>query len=237
MMGVMKGVILVGGEGTRLRPITYEVPKPLITVKKKPIVNHLIELCARHGITEIALLAARSHESDFTRWKKNWQDELPIRNISIFYEESPRGTFGGLPLLAEWLGEDAFIFSNGDELKDFDLSQLIKFHRARAPAATIALVRVDNPHEYGVPILEGDAIKEFLEKPQNPPSDYISSGLYVLNPSILAYAEPAREFSMIERDIFPALASEGKLLGYKMENSRWYDCGNLERWERAIKEW
>lgn len=233
----MKAVILVGGNGTRLRPVTYEIPKPLVTVKKRPIVNHLIELFARHGVTEIALLAARNHEDDFRRWQKAWGDELPVKNIKLFYEESPRGTFGGLPLLADWLGSEDFIFSNGDELKDFDLTKIVQFHSVHHPTATIALVRVKNPHEYGVPIMEGDFIKEFLEKPQNPPSDYVSSGLYILDPVVLRYADPSREFLMIERDVFPLLAKEKKLLGYKMENSRWYDCGTLERWERAIKEW
>src|ERR1700722_11092323 len=109
----MKAVILVGGNGTRLRPITYEIPKPLITVKKKPILNHLIELFAKHGVTDIALLAAKSHKDDFIRWKKNWQDELPLNNIELFYEDAPRGTFGGLTLLADWLGSDDFILSNG----------------------------------------------------------------------------------------------------------------------------
>jgi len=233
----MKAVILVGGSGTRLRPVTYEIPKPLITVKKKPIVNHLIELFARHGVTEVALLASRSHEDDFRRWKKAWEGELPVKNISIYHEETPRGTFGGLSLLAEWIGSEDFIFSNGDELKDFDLTKIIDFHNTHKPTATIALVRVKNPHEYGVPIMDGDAIAEFLEKPQNPPSDYVSSGLYVLNPAVLKYADPARDFLMIERDVFPFLAKEKQLLGYKMENSRWYDCGTLERWEKAINEW
>jgi NDP-sugar pyrophosphorylase family protein len=233
----MKAVILVGGNGTRLRPITYEIPKPLITVKKKPIINHLIEFFARHGVTDVALLAAKDHEPDFLRWKKTWSDALPSQNVAIFYEPSPRGTFGGLALLKDWIGNDDFIFSNGDELKDFELGTLIDFHRVQKPIATIALVRVENPHEYGVPILEGNSIKEFLEKPQNPPSDYISSGLYILSPEILSYADPAREFLMIERDVFPKLAKEGNLLGLRMENSRWYDCGNLERWEKAINEW
>jgi NDP-sugar pyrophosphorylase family protein len=123
----MKAVILVGGNGTRLRPVTYEIPKPLITVKKKPIVNHLIELFARHGVTEIALLAAHSHKDDFERWERGWAHELPVKNIHIFYEESPRGTFGGLSLLAGWLGTERFILSNGDELKDFDLTKLVQF--------------------------------------------------------------------------------------------------------------
>jgi mannose-1-phosphate guanylyltransferase/phosphomannomutase len=233
----MKAVILVGGSGTRLRPVTYEIPKPLITVKKKPIINHLIDLFFRHGVTEVAMLAAREHEEDFLRWGKLWQDGLPIKNVSIFYEESPRGTFGGLPLLKEWLGTEDFIFSNGDELKDFDVTALVDFQRVRKPIATIALVRVKNPHEYGVPIMEGDAIIEFLEKPQNPPSDYISSGLYILNPDVLKYADPTKEFLMIERDIFPYLAKANQLLGYKLENARWYDCGSLDRWEKAIREW
>jgi mannose-1-phosphate guanylyltransferase len=233
----MKAVILVGGKGTRLHPVTYEIPKPLLTVKKKPILNHLIEFFARHGVTSVALLAARDHEDDFVRWKKTWNGELPLDDISIFYEESPRGTFGGLPPLASWIGAEDFIFSNGDELKDLDITGLFRFHASRHPVATIALVRVKNPHEYGVPIMQGDVIREFLEKPQNPPSDYISSGLYVLNPGILRYADPQRDFLMIERDVFPVLAKEGKLLGLKMEHARWYDCGTLERWEKAINEW
>jgi NDP-sugar pyrophosphorylase family protein len=233
----MRAVILVGGQGTRLRPVTYEVLKPLVTVQKKPILNHLVEFFARHGVTGIALLASRDHESDFVRWKKTWDGELPLNDISIFYEESPRGTFGGLPAIASWIGSEDFIFSNGDELKDFDLTELTRFHRDRRSMATIALVRVKNPHEYGVPVMQGDIIREFMEKPQNPPSDYVSSGLYVLNPGILNYADPRRDFLMIERDVFPVLAAEGKLYGLKMEHARWYDCGTLERWERAINEW
>jgi NDP-sugar pyrophosphorylase family protein len=233
----MKAVILVGGSGTRLRPVTYEIPKPLVTVKKKPIVNHLIELFLKYGIDEVALLAARGHEADFLRWQKTWDGELPVKNLAIFYEETPRGTFGGLRLLKEWLGDDDFILSNGDELKDFDLAKLAQFHAAHKPVATIALVRVKNPHEYGVPILKGDTITEFLEKPQNPPTDYVSSGLYVLSPAVFAYDDPSKDFLMIERDVFPKLAVEKKMLGHKMEHSRWYDCGNLERWEQAIREW
>ena len=233
----MKAVILVGGAGTRLRPVTYEIPKPLITVKKKPIVNHLIEFFERYGVDEVGLLASREHESDFARWKKAWDGELPITKITTFFEEKPRGTFGGVMELRDWIGEEDFVLSNGDELKDFNLGELIDFHKTNKPVGTIALVPVLKPHEYGVPIMNKDAIVEFLEKPKDPPSNFVSSGLYVLNPAIFKYGDPSKEFSMIEKDIFPFVAKDGKLSGVRFTDARWYDCGNLERWESAMKEW
>ena len=105
------------------------------------------------------------------------------------------------------------------------------------PLATIALVKVENPSDYGVPVLDGNMVKEFLEKPKNPPSNFISSGLYILEPEVFNYADFSKGFLMIEKDIFPRLASMGKLAGYKAKNSAWYDWGTFERWERAIKEW
>ncbi len=233
----MKAVILVGGAGTRLRPVTYETPKPLITVKKKPILSHLIEFFHRHGVQEVALLAAEEHADDFSRWEKAWKDDLPLQKISTFLEEKPRGTFGGLVKLKDWIGGEDFILSNGDELKDFDLTKLIGFHKRLGAAGTIALVKVPNPGDYGVPVLEGDYIKEFLEKPKDPPSNYINSGLYVLNPSIFDYAHPDKEFQMIEKDVLPGVAKARKLAGLAFDDARWYDCGTLERWERAMREW
>jgi NDP-sugar pyrophosphorylase family protein len=233
----MKAVILVGGNGTRLRPITYEIPKPLVTVKKKPIVNHLLDLFAKYGVREVALLAAEGHRADFARWKKTWKGELPITKISTFFEEKPRGTFGGLMMLRDWLGGDDFILTNGDELKDFDLDRLIKFHNGKKVVATLALVPVENPSEYGVPVVENGYVREFLEKPSDPPSHYVSSGLYILDPSVLRYGDLKKDFLMFEKDIFPQLASEGKLAAMELPDARWYDTGTLERWERAIREW
>jgi NDP-sugar pyrophosphorylase family protein len=233
----MKAIILAGGQGTRLRPVTYEIPKSLVTVKKKPIVNYLVDLFARHGVNNIALLVNRAHEEDFKKWQEAWKSELPQGKITIFFEEKPRGTFGGLEYARGWLGNERFILSNGDELKDFDLGALSAFHKARNPVGTIALVEVPNPHEYGVPVLDGDRIREFLEKPNPAPSRFISSGLYVLEPEVFSYADFAKELIMIEKDIFPKLAADGKLFGMKVEGGRWYDCGNLERWEKAIREW
>ena len=106
----MKGIILAGGLGTRLRPITYEIPKPLITVKKRPIINYIIDLFRKHGVDDIGVIVSRQHESDFIRWRKDWQDELS--KTSLFYEEKPAGTFGWLKNLRDWIGNEKFILSN-----------------------------------------------------------------------------------------------------------------------------
>ena len=233
----MKAVILVGGSGTRLRPITFEIPKPLVPVKKKPIVNHLIEFLFRHSVNEVALLASRAHYDDFRRWEKAWKSELPGARVRIFYEEKPRGTFGGLGLVRAWLGVQPFIMMNGDDLRDMDMDTMIQFHKKEKAFATLALVKFDDVREKGVPIMKGNHIVQFLEKPKNRSAGFISAGTYILSPKIFNYADFTQEYIMIEKDIFPKLAAEGKLHGYKVKKGRWYDCGTMAGWEKAIKEW
>ncbi|OGG40723.1 hypothetical protein A3A21_01890 [Candidatus Jorgensenbacteria bacterium RIFCSPLOWO2_01_FULL_45_25b] len=232
----MKAVILAGGFGTRLRPITYEIPKPLVPVKKKPIIGHLIDFFHKHNVEKIGILAGKMHKDDFEKWRSVWKEEMPNEKIEIFYEETPRGTFGGMELLKDWIGNEPFVLTNGDELKDFDLKSLQEFHAEHGGVGTIWMVEVPNAHEYGVPVMSGHNIIEFLEKPENPPSNFINSGLYIFSPEIFNYADFSKEQISTEREIFPRLAVEGKLYGHKIEG-RWYDCGNLERWEKAIKEW
>lgn len=232
----MKAIILAGGLGTRLRPITYEIPKPLVPVKKKPIITHLIEWFHKHAVEEVGVLASREHEKDFERWKALWEAEMPKDKITLWYEDRRRGTFGGMELLKDWIGNEAFVLTNGDELKDFDLKGLQEFHAGHDGIGTIWMVEVPNAHEYGVPILDNNKITKFLEKPEHPPSNFINSGLYMFNPEVFNYADFSQDEISTEREIFPRLAAEGKLFGYKSAG-RWYDCGNLERWEKAIREW
>lgn len=227
-----KAVILAGGKGTRLYPITREIPKPLLPVGKKPILNHLVDLFQSHGIVDIAVLVNKEFQDDFVWWAKR---HYPNANIELFVEEEHLGTFGGLWLLKDWLGDSHFFLTNGDELKEVDLRDMARFHAKAGRAGTIALARVPNPKEYGVAVLEGDLIQQFLEKPENPPTDYISSGLYLLSPEIFSY-HPGAVFSMIEKELFPLLAKEKKLSGFKGV-SRWTDCGTWERYEKAIQEW
>ena len=233
----MKAVILAGGAGTRLRPVTYEIPKPLVPVRKKPILNHLIEFFVRHGVEDIAIVASRGHEEDFKRWQKAWAGEIP-GNVSIFYEEKPEGTFGYLRKLKSWIGNDSFIVSNGDELKEFDLGALMDFHRAKGATGTVATVPVDDARAYGVPVTDEDGmVVEWLEKPENPPSKFVHAGFYILKPEVLDMPDPDQEFVMTEKDVFPKLVELGQLNAMRLEPARWYDCGTLERWERAMQEW
>lgn len=226
-----KAVILAGGKGTRLYPITKEIPKPLLPVNKKPIINYLVDLFKGHGIKEIAILISKKDKQDFEWWKKRYYPSVnsgQVANIRLVVEEQPLGTFGGLYLLKNWIGKSKFFLTNGDELKKIDLNKMADSHNN---LGTIALVQVENPQDYGVIVCEDEKIKEFLEKPENPVSNYINSGFYLLNPEILDYCKP--EFSMIEKDIFPQLAQERKLGGFKF-NGYWTDCGTWEKYEKAL---
>ena len=227
-----KAIILAGGKGTRLYPITYEIPKPLLPVKRKPIINYLIDLFLRQEIEDIAVLVNKNFKDEFEWWKKR---HYPGKKILIQEEKDYLGTFGGLCNLKNWLSESDFFLTNGDELKEVDLKKMADFHQQKPVLGTIALVKVSNPQDYGVVICKNGIVHEFLEKPKNPPSSYISSGLYLLSQDILKY-HPGLKFSMIEKDIFPQLAKEKKLGGFKFKG-KWMDCGTFERYEQAIKKW
>jgi mannose-1-phosphate guanylyltransferase / phosphomannomutase len=230
----MKGFILAAGEGARLRPLTYEIPKPLITVGKIPIISYLIELFLENGVDDIKIGVQKSHLADFYKWKAT---HFPRINIEFISEEKPSGTFTPIAkyLDAEWFSE-AIVVSNGDELKEIDLKEMVRWHYAKNTIATIGVVKVKNPQVYGVVKLENDKIVEFIEKPENPSSSYINSGTYVLNPEIKEYYPQGKTFSMMENDLFPHLAAEGKLYGYKL-TGRWMDTGTFQRWEDAINKW
>lgn len=227
-----KAVILAGGLGTRLYPVTYEIPKALLPIKKKPIINYLVDLFLVQGVKDIAVLVNSSFYDEFLWWKKRHYSKS---NIYIIKEEEPLGTFGGLCLLKNWLKNSPFFLSNGDELKKIDLNQMADFHKKMDVLETIALVKVPDPKSYGVAVCRNGMIREIVEKPENPVSNYISAGLYLFSPEIFNY-HPGKKFSMIEKDVSPILASEGKLGGFKFKG-KWMDCGTFERYERAIKEW
>lgn len=241
MKKIKKAIILAGGKGTRLYPVTLETPKPLLTVNKKPIVNYLIDMFRRHGVEEVAITVREGDLEDFSWWQKRWQNDLGGVLVNLTIEKEPMGTLGfWAHELHTWTGEEPFFLTNGDELKEVNLSEMAEYHAKVGGLATIAAVEVFNPQEYGVLIFDGDHIKSFLEKPKDPPSNFISSGLYLIDPGVREYLlkdiEAGKKFLMIEKDLFPKLAAERKLVAYK-SSGKWFDCGNLERWEQAIKEW
>lgn len=230
----MKGFILAAGEGTRLRPLTYEIPKPLLPVGKIPIITYLIDLYLKNGVDDIKIGVQESHLEDFYKWKATY---FPREKIALVVEAKPSGTFTPIAknVSSKWFSEP-IVVSNGDELKDLNLKKMIDWHFKKKAIATVGLVKVQNPQAYGVARIKGDKIAEFIEKPKNPPSSYINSGLYVLNPEIRKYYPKGAKFAMVENDLFPKLAKEGKLHGYKWRG-KWMDTGTFERWESAIKTW
>lgn len=227
-----KAVILAGGKGTRLYPITCEIPKPLLSVKKRPIINYLVDLFLKQGVREIAVLVNKDFRDEFNWWKKRYYNKNKIKFLE---EQKPLGTFGGLWHLKKWISKSPFFLTNGDELKKIDLNQMNQFHNQRSVLGTVALVKVPNPQNYGVVVCKKGIIQEFLEKPKNPSSNYINSGLYLFSPEVFNY-HPGSKFSMVEKNLFPKLAKEQKLAGFKF-SGKWMDCGTFERYSKAIKNW
>jgi NDP-sugar pyrophosphorylase family protein len=224
-----RAIILAGGKGTRLYPITKEIPKPLLPVKRRPIINYLVDLFSKAGIKNIAVLINGFYREDFEWWKKRYYPDLDIN----FTEESePLGTFGGLYLLKDWIGNNPFFVTNGDEIKEINLSEMAKFHFSQNILATICSVYVPDPKNYGVIICKNKRVKEFLEKPENPTSNYVNSGLYLFSPEILKN-HPGPKFLMTEKDVFPVLAKENKLANFQYKGY-WADCGTWKKYGRAL---
>lgn len=236
----MKAIILAGGKATRLNPLSMEMPKSLITVHRRPIINYLVKLFRQYGVKQIAVVISPIWKREFSDWRRRYFSKAKP-HLKIVIEEEPMGTFGGVQkYLKKWIGQGSFFLSNGDELKRLNLRQMKKFHRQQKKQhgifGTIALVKVPNPQDYGVAVMDGDKIKKFVEKPAKPPSQYISSGFYLLEAEVFDHAPAGQNFVMIEKDVFPALAEQGRLAGYKFDGP-WFDCGTFERWEEAIRKW
>lgn len=236
-----QAVILAGGEGTRLRPVTYEIPKPLIPVQGKPILTWLVSWFAKAGVEDMVLSIPPRWEAAFEAWRQT-QTSADADSIEVWTEPEPMGTLGALVHhLRGRCGNEPFFVTNGDELKGLDLTVLANTHRQMAAqhqryAATIALVEVPNPSDYGVAELHGRFIERFHEKPVHPPSTWINSGLYAVEPSALSVADASKPFLMFEKDLFPQLAGEHRLGGCPLDGP-WFDCGTMERWDKAIREW
>ncbi len=229
---ISRAVILAGGLGTRLRPITYEIPKALLPVHGRTLTEHLFDLLKRHDITNVTL--AVGHMRDKIKAYFRTGEDFGVA-LDYIEETQPLGTAG--PLLK---GKDrftqTFVCSNGDELKNINLQKMLALHKKNNSLITIALVPVEDPSQYGVARLDGDKILEFVEKPkrEEAPSTLINSGLYIMEPGIIDYITPG--FCMLEKSVFPKLAAEGKLFGF-VSAGQWFDTGTMERYDKAIKEW
>jgi NDP-sugar pyrophosphorylase family protein len=227
-----KAILLLGGKGTRFRPITYELPKALLPVQGKTVPEHLIELFKKYHIKDLVFSVGYMAEKIMAYYGDGSKYGV---NITYVKEKEPVGSAGAIKLAANELKEP-FIVTNGDELKDIDLEEMYLFHKNNNALVTAALTTVEDPSLYGVAKLEGNKILEFVEKPtrEKAPSNLINSGLSIWEPEVIKLIPDG--FTMYEKDVFPKLAREGKLFGY-IFSGQWFDTGTPERYEKAINGW
>jgi len=228
----LKAIVMAGGEGSRLRPVTSVRPKPLAPVANKPVMHHIVDLLRRHGITDV--IATLHYLADEVETYFGDGSEFGVK-MRYVVEDSPLGTAGAVKLAQELIGDERFLIISGDALTDMDLTALVKFHDENASAATIALQRVQNPLEFGVVVTdEQHRVTRFLEKPSWGEifSDTINTGIYVLEPEILNYMERGKSYDF-SRDLFPRMLHESKPLFGRITTEYWTDIGNLQQYQQA----
>lgn len=228
----MRAIIIAGGSGTRLRPLTYNTPKPMVPFFGKPFLQHQIELLREHGITEIVInlhYLAESISSYFGDGSKF--------GVKLFYslEQSPLGTAGAVKNAEEFFDDGPMLVFNGDILTDVDLSAIVKVHQDRAARATLTLIRVTDPTAYGLVFMdETDRIVRFLEKPAMDEAtvDTVNAGIYVLDPDVFRYVPKGEAYSF-ERGLFPLLLQlREPVYGHVTENY-WMDIGSPSKYRQA----
>lgn len=228
----MRAVVLVGGFGTRLRPLTLAIPKPMLPVGHVPIIERLITNLGRSGITEVILALGFQPEPFIAAFPDN-----ECAGVSLRYavEPEPLDTAGAIRFAADAGGiDDTFVVVNGDILTDLDVSQLVAFHRAHDAEATIHLIGVPDPSAFGVVAIDEDGrVERFVEKPApgTAPSNLINAGTYVLEPSVLQRIPLGRKVS-IERATFPAIAADNGLFAMATDDY-WVDTGRPELYLQA----
>lgn len=222
-------VALVGGKGTRLRPLTLSAPKPMLPTAGLPFLTHLLSRIAAAGIEHVIL--STSYKPAVFAEAFGDGSELGLQ-IDYVTEDEPLGTGGGIANVAPKLRHDTAMVFNGDVLSGADLAQLHDYHRERAAEATLHLVRVGDPRAFGCVPTDDGRVTAFLEKTEDPPTDQINAGCYVLSRDVIDRIPRGRAVS-VEREVFPALLSDGvKVCGF-VDASYWRDMGTPEDFVRG----
>ena len=228
----MKAVILAGGFGTRLRPLTNSIPKPIVYVANRPFLVHQIELLVKHGIKEIILvLHYMPHEikkviGDGREW-----------GIKIHYviEETPLGTAGAIKNAEKYFDDEPLVILNGDIVTDLNLTKMISFHHEKKALVTLALTEVDDPTSYGLILTDSNnKVERFIEKPSwnMVVAKTINAGTYIVDPKIFKDVPFGVEHSF-ERQLFPKLLENGQpMFGY-VSNAYWIDIGNPMKYKEV----
>lgn len=227
----MKGIIMAGGEGSRLRPLTCDLPKPMVPVMNRPVMSYSIELLKKYRITDIGVTLQYLPE-EIQDYFQNGTD-FGV-HLNYFIEDSPLGTAGSVKNSGDFLDE-TFVVISGDALTDINLEKAIKFHKDNGSIATLILKRVEVPLEFGVVVTDEEgSIKRFLEKPNwgEVFSDTVNTGIYILEPEVLDYFEAGKKFDF-SQDLFPLLLKDQRpMFGY-ITNEYWCDIGNSQTYLSA----
>ncbi len=228
----MRAVLMAGGSGTRLRPLTCDMPKPMVPILNRPIAEHIINLLKRHHIKEV--IATLHYLPDVMRDYFQDGGEFGVQMTYAVEEDQPLGTAGCVKNIEELLDE-TFLVISGDSVTDFDLTAAIEFHKQKQSKATLILTRVPNPIEFGVVITDKEGrINRFLEKPSTSEifSDTVNTGTYILEPDVLKYL-PTNQECDFSKDLFPLLlAKEEPMYGY-VAQGYWCDVGHLDAYRDA----
>ena len=228
----MKAMLLAAGLGTRLRPLTYELPKPMVPILGRPVMEHILRLLALHGFDDV--IANLHYFPDLIRRRFGDGSEYGLR-LAYSFEPELMGTAGGVRNAREHFGDETFLVISGDALTDIDLTALWKTHREKGGIATLALKRVDDPREFGVVIVAEDGrIQGFQEKPD--PAEALSNlgncGIYVFEPEIFDYF-PEPDFVDWAMDVYPRLLEQDvSFYGHEFPQY-WNDVGSLEEYRQG----
>ncbi len=227
-MEIKTAIILAGGKGSRLRPLTNNMPKPLLPVKGKPIIEHVIDNLIRQGINHIILSVG--YKADKIRKYFSNGSDFGV-NIEYCIEHTPLGTGGAIKLASKGI-DRPFIALNGDNLADFDYSKMYKAHKRNNAKITLALYPVEDVTQFGIARLDGDKLVKFIEKPakEEAPSNLNNAGAYIIEPGVLNMLPDGK--CSIEEDCFEKLSCKGMIFAFR-HKGQWFPTDNMKRYNAA----
>jgi NDP-sugar pyrophosphorylase family protein len=231
---IKKALILAGGQGLKMRPFTYEMPKAMIPVNGRPVLEYIIDNLRRFDVRDLVISVG--HQGNKIRQHFGDGSKFGVKITYLDQGKLEVGTAAPILQAKKIIGENPFIVYYGDVLANIDLDDMIDFHLTNNALGTVALTSVNRSADWGVVRLQGTRIYSFLEKPDRRKdlSNVINAGVYIFQPDIYNYLKP--DIKRLEKELFPGLVEERKLFGYLFAG-QWFDVGNPEVYRQAIKEW
>ena len=231
---IKKAVILAGGKGLDMRPLTYEIPKAMVPINNRPVLEYIIENLRRHDIRDLLILTGHLGK----KIKQYFGDgsKFGVKIKYLDQNDSETGTAAPLFKARKFVNNRAFLLYYSDVLASIDLSDMIDFHISNTAVATMALTSVKKPSDWGVVRVKGSKIHSFLEKPNSRKdlSHLINAGIYIFEPKVFNYI--TKKTKRLEKEVFPKIVEQGKLGGYLFAG-QWFDVGDPNIYEKAVKSW